>query len=84
MSENTGLETHEEGNIWEGWDDGFREREEGDSPYTIIRRVTRCPHCRGNLVLNYSARGITFKHDDDRWIVRLLRWATDLLTWRRR
>ena len=61
--------------IWEGWDDGFREREESDSPYTIIRRVSRCPHCKGNLILNYSARGITFKHDDDRLLARFLWWA---------
>jgi hypothetical protein len=80
MDDNPCFETHKEGNIWDGWDDGFRETAKDEPLDIIIQQISRCPHCKEKIRLNYRTTGITFKHDDDRWLVRLFRWATALLT----
>ena len=63
MDKNPGFENSEDnGDIWASWDDGAVEVPELEN--VILRVPTKCPHCDGDIALNYTARGIVFDHDD--------------------
>ena len=59
MIENPSFESSED-NV--DWSDGGAEVPGLSS--VAYRISTKCPHCDGEMALNYSARGIVFDHDD--------------------
>lgn len=73
---NPSFEESDDLDIWKNWDDGFRAREINDPPYVLHKQVSKCPHCKRKILLNYRARGISFEHVDNRLLVRFLRWVT--------